>query len=69
MQDWQKMTLQTYDEDYVNALYDLFVKFWYNTVFNQGYDGSVVIDYDDFNSLSQICIDIERGQYEHSVGE
>lgn len=58
-----------YDEDYVDALNELFVQFWYNTVFNQGPSGSMIIDNESFRVLSEMCIELERGQYEHSIGE
>lgn len=63
------MTLRMYDEDYVNSLNDLFVKFWYNTAFYQGTNGSIIIGNEDFMTLAQMCTDLERGQYEHSIGE
>ena len=56
-----------YDEDYVDALNELFVQFWYNTVFNPGDKGAFIIDSESFEVLSEMCIDIERGQYEHTI--
>ena len=60
MLGWQKMTQPIFDLQ--QALNDLYVQFWFNTMFDQNANGDVTISFEEFNILAQMCIEIQRGQ-------